>query len=299
MPYTITWPAYTVPRGAVRFVLSAPLSFNLQWDVKVAQRVGSQHSLGETALVPVTSLWKDESQLLGYRVLKSCDIKETTELEKKRRASNHLALKSVRDILELHRNEQESSPGRFFPLKDNDQNIRRYSCVFLIPPSSSYRSCVHIFAIVSTKEKFGTYYTILRKKIAQLLTAVGYCITFVPVHSLLVQERHALQGMSFPLASTSAAALNLQEWTAVQTVPLPAFCCGKGQHTSGEGLRIYAARYSSSSRKVLEWKPKLKCVQGWGDCDTGSERCEAASPVHVPRLQPPAEALLATTFFAT
>lgn len=40
MPYTITWPAYTVPRGAVRFVLSAPLSFNLQWDVKVAQRVG-------------------------------------------------------------------------------------------------------------------------------------------------------------------------------------------------------------------------------------------------------------------
>lgn len=36
-----------------------------------------------------------------------------------------------------------------------------------------------------------------------------------------------------------------------------------------------------------------------GDCDTGSERCEAASPVHVPRLQPPAEALLATTFFAT
>lgn len=44
---------------------------------------------------------KDESQLLGYRVLTSCDIKETTELEKKRRASNHLALKSVLDILEV------------------------------------------------------------------------------------------------------------------------------------------------------------------------------------------------------
>lgn len=67
----------------------------------LAYTTGSQHSLGETALVPVTSLWKDESQLLGYRVLKSCDIKETTELEKKRRASNHLALKSVRDILEV------------------------------------------------------------------------------------------------------------------------------------------------------------------------------------------------------
>lgn len=67
----------------------------------LAYTTGSQHSLGETALVPVTSLWKDESQFLGYRVLKSCDIKETTELEKKRRASNHLALKSVLDILEV------------------------------------------------------------------------------------------------------------------------------------------------------------------------------------------------------
>lgn len=30
---------------------------------------------------------------------------------------------------------------------------------------------------------------------------------------------HALQGMSFPLASTSAAALNLQEWTAGNNGP--------------------------------------------------------------------------------
>lgn len=53
---------------------------------------------------------------------------------------------------------------QFFPLQDNDKNIRQYSCVFLIPLSSSYHSCVHIFAIVSTKEKFGTYYIVLRKK---------------------------------------------------------------------------------------------------------------------------------------
>lgn len=30
---------------------------------------------------------------------------------------------------------------------------------------------------------------------------------------------HALQGMSFPLASTSAVALNLQEWTAGKNGP--------------------------------------------------------------------------------
>lgn len=30
---------------------------------------------------------------------------------------------------------------------------------------------------------------------------------------------HALQGMSFPLASTSAVALNLQEWTAGNNGP--------------------------------------------------------------------------------